>query len=324
MGGPSTTWREVLGPDEAAQHEAFSEALVELQARKSKLFGHGRALHRKGLTAIRAELEVLPGLPEHAAQGLFASPARYDATIRLSNGSMDVAADKVPDIRGLAIKVHGLSGPGALGVDTDCQDWLLINFERFAFPKAEEFVAFVVAAGHGIPALICHCLRRYGLSGFSVLTAFQAKMSKPFSGFATESFHTVVPSTVGPWAARVRIVPGPGAPDANAKNDWAADVANRLRAAPITWDVQLQFYEDEATTPIEDARAGWTDAPWLSVACLTAPVQDLASPEAKAFSASVEGQTFDPWHALAAHRPLGDVMRARKAVYFATQQARKR
>ncbi len=313
-----------LWADEPAQHEAFSKALVELQTRKSKLFGHGRALHRKGLTAIHAELEVLPGLPEHAAQGLFSTPARYEATIRLSNGGMDVAPDKVPDIRGLAIKVLGLSGPGALGIDTDCQDWLLINHERFGFPQAEEFVAFVVAAGHGIPALICHCFRRYGLSAFSVISGFQATMSKPFSGFATEAFHTVVPSAMGPWAARLRVVPGPGAPNANAKNDWAADVANRLRTAPITWDVQLQFFEDEASTPIEDARAGWTDAPWLTVARLTAPVQDLTSPDAKAYSASVEEQTFDPWHALAAHRPLGDVMRARKAVYFATQQARKR
>jgi len=31
---------------------------------------------------------------------------------------------------------------------------------------------------------------------------------------------------------------------------------------------------------------------------------------------------FDPWQALMAHRPLGEVMRARKAVYFASQKER--
>mgnify|MGYP002755894772 CR=1 FL=1 len=35
-----------------------------------------------------------------------------------------------------------------------------------------------------------------------------------------------------------------------------------------------------------------------------------------------ESAVFDPWQALAAHRPLGDVMRARKAVYFVSQQGR--
>jgi hypothetical protein len=31
---------------------------------------------------------------------------------------------------------------------------------------------------------------------------------------------------------------------------------------------------------------------------------------------------IDPWQALADHRPLGDVQRARKAVYFASQRGR--
>jgi integrase/recombinase XerC len=37
---------------------------------------------------------------------------------------------------------------------------------------------------------------------------------------------------------------------------------------------------------------------------------------------AVEASVFDPWHALAAHRPLGEVMRARRVAYFASAQAR--
>jgi hypothetical protein len=36
-----------------------------------------------------------------------------------------------------------------------------------------------------------------------------------------------------------------------------------------------------------------------------------------------EAAAFDPWVALMDHRPLGEVMRARKVVYFQSQQGRR-
>ena len=56
------------------------------------------------------------------------------------------------------------------------------------------------------------------------------------------------------------------------------------------------------------------------MARLTLPRQDPAADAALA--AEVEAAVFDPWQALAAHRPLGDVMRARKVVYFESQKGR--
>jgi hypothetical protein len=37
----------------------------------------------------------------------------------------------------------------------------------------------------------------------------------------------------------------------------------------------------------------------------------------------VETLSFDPWHALVEHRPLGDMMRARNVAYRVSTQARK-
>jgi hypothetical protein len=49
----------------------------------------------------------------------------------------------------------------------------------------------------------------------------------------------------------------------------------------------------------------------------------LEAPSSDAdFIARVEAGIFDPWQALAAHRPLGEVMRARKVAYYSSQQAR--
>jgi hypothetical protein len=82
-------------------------------------------------------------------------------------------------------------------------------------------------------------------------------------------------------------------------------------------ELQLQFFTDEDATPIEDAAASWR-APYVTVARLTIPPQDLED----AVAAKVEQARFDPWNALVEHRPLGEVMRARKAAYRASQLAR--
>lgn len=50
--------------------------------------------------------------------------------------------------------------------------------------------------------------------------------------------------------------------------------------------------------------------------------QDERSPEGRELADAIEQAAFDPWKALAEHRPLGDVMRARKVVYFESQQGR--
>ena len=121
---------------------------------------------------------------------------------------------------------------------------------------------------------------------------------------------------------RVRLVPvDPAPPTPNAKKDWAADVAARVKAAPLVFDLQLQFFTDEATTPIEDATVDWP-TPYLTVGRLTVPQSDLTAPPGAATQEAAESAAFDPWSALVEHRPLGEIMRARKAAYRTSQLGR--
>src|SRR5579864_3041953 len=101
MKAPSTAWLERIAPDEEAHFARVAKVIVDLQRAKSAKYGRGRALHRKQLLAASGTLEVLDGLPTHARHGLFASPGRHRALVRLSNGGPDLQANKVPDIRGL-------------------------------------------------------------------------------------------------------------------------------------------------------------------------------------------------------------------------------
>ncbi|MEJ6003158.1 catalase [Paucibacter soli] len=322
---PSTAWKEQITADEAQRFDAYVEIFRAIQARKSRKYGVGRTLHRKQLTAARGTLEVLGDLPEFARQGLFATPGSYEVWLRLSNGGLDHAPDKTPDIRGLAIKVLGVQGEAALGKGpAKSQDFLLINQEKFAFPRSDEFVAFVQAAADGGGALLKHLFKRYGpLGGMARLAGMLKTVGRPFGGFATEPLHSVLPIACGPYAVRVRLVPAAsnGSATPGAKTNWGADFSARLARQALAWELQLQPFVNEHHTPIEDASVNW-DTPYTTVARLLLPQQDSGSAAGQALAQQVEAGAFDPWQALAAHRPLGEVQRARKVVYFASQQGR--
>jgi len=328
---PSTDWREQIDSDEEQRFAGYAERIAALQKKKSERYGNGRAFHRKQVLGLRGRLEVLPDLPEHARQGLFARPGQYDAWIRLSNGSVDVASDRKPDIRGFGVRVAGVDGPGALGGTTKAQDFVLINREVFGFSKPDEFVELVMALVRGPLSVVGLMVRRHGLfGGLKRLRELGKGMARPFSGFATETFFSAAPIANGPYAVRVRLRPEAAAAAAStasastASADWAAELRAHLARGPIRYELQLQFYSDEKTTPIEDGAADWAEAsaPYLTVARLTIGEEPDDAAARERLATEVEQSTFDPWQALAAHRPLGAIMRARKHAYFASQKTR--
>jgi hypothetical protein len=163
------------------------------------------------------------------------------------------------------------------------------------------------------------------VGGLRKIARFGALMAKPFGGFACERFNSVLPIACGPYAVRVRLLPPANQKtDPAAKNDWAADMRRRVAREALEYEMQLQFFTDEAHTPIEDATVDWPESvsPYLTVGRLTIPVQDLDSEAGKQLQAEAEGGVFDPWAGLMAHRPLGDVMRARKVAYYHSQRNR--
>ena len=76
-------------------------------------------------------------------------------------------------------------------------------------------------------------------------------------------------------------------------------------------DFLVQFYVDDARTPIEDTSVPWKpgDTPLVKVAQVRIPRCDLDDPGAAALSQAVDRLSFSPWHTTEDHRPLGNVMR---------------
>jgi hypothetical protein len=311
MTSPSTQWAEIVGLDEEQRHAEFTEQIVALQSKINRRNGKGRAFHRKPIAGLRGTLQVPELLPEYASQGLFAKPGTYEALVRMSNGSVVPQPDALPDIRGFAISVRGVQGAGALAATTDRQDFLLINFPNFGFEDSRDFADIVGPAAKGQMALLRFLFGKYGpIRGPLEMARLVAAQSRPFSGFATSSFHSCAPVAWGPYAAQVHLEPAGAARNLLAFRDFGSDVRSRLERGPLTWHVRAQFYTDDRNTPIEDGRVTWKGEK-ITVGTLTCDAV-----------VDVEADRFDPWNALADHRPLGEIMRARKVAYYPSYENR--
>jgi len=331
MQPPGTDWREVVADGEPSRLEELAKQLHDLQRESAKRRGHAsRALHMKAHAGVEGELSVLGELPAHARVGLFATPSTYRAYVRFSNGGPARRRDARADERGVAIKLLGVPGkkiiPGL--EDATTQDFLFIRGAATPFRDAEEFVWFARAARS--PALLVpRALARFGPRRTLQLVRDGLRNLTPTASLATSRFYSAVPIQFGQHAIKYALEPHAQS-DANARRraerDYLRDdLVTRLAREPIAYDFRIQFYVDEARTPIEDASVVWkeTDSPFITVARLTLPRQDLRSPRALRLAEYIETLSFDPWHAGVDFKPLGNMMRARNVAYRLSTQERR-
>ena len=315
---PGTDWKEVIAPDEEARFEYFTNVLSGIQAKANA----GRALHAKGNLGAEAEFEVLADVAADARHGMFDTPKKYPALVRYSNGAPRKQTDKKPDVRGIAVKVIGVTGekviPGMESAVT--QDFLAIRTPATPVRDAEEFIKLLRAAQ--TPALLPFKL--IGSLGFSralsVIKGALGGFKIPTAALASTTYYTALPSQLGPFA--VQYVIRPHDTHVLAKpGELGEELAARLREGPVAYDVCVKFYTDAKATPIEDASVEWKGE-LVPVARLTLLKQDIDSARGKAITEYVERAAFDPWHSRKDMKPLGNVMRARNHAYRASTKAR--
>jgi hypothetical protein len=90
---------------------------------------------------------------------------------------------------------------------------------------------------------------------------------------------------------------------------------HETRQTESVWEFRVQLCRDLERQPIENAAAIWSedDSPFETVATLQVPPQD--GWDADQVEAVNETMRLSVWTGLEAHRPLGNVNRARKEVY---------
>ncbi len=86
--------------------------------------------------------------------------------------------------------------------------------------------------------------------------------------------------------------------------------------------MRAQLCTNLKAMPIEDSTVVWPEdqSPYVTVARIVVPPQRGWS-EARSKVVD-DGFSFNPWHALAAHRPLGSINRLRRFAYEKSRQFR--
>ncbi|MBD8622060.1 catalase family protein [Pseudomonas sp. CFBP 13727] len=297
--------------------------------------GHAlRGVHAKAHGLVRGHVTVLEGLPAPLAQGAFATPGRLPVVMRFSTNPGDLLDDKVSTPRGLGLKIVGVQGARLPGSEGDVtQDFVMQNAKAFtaatpkAFLKNLKLLAKTTDKGPGLKKAFSALLRGVesvietmgGESG-----TLKSMGGHPLTHVLGETFYSVVPFLYGEHYAKLAVVPV--APSLTELTDQTVDLDDKpdgLREAVShyfashggTWEVRIQLATDLDEMPIEDASKVWSEelSPYVTVARIEVPAQAAWSEEA--IQTINEQMSFSPWHGLAAHRPLGGVMRVRKPTY---------
>ena len=310
---------EVVSPDEAAVVASFIKFIEEASAKRNptgtiKRFNQGRAAG-----CVKAELTVLDTLkPEHRV-GLFAEPRTYQAWIRFANAGS--RTDREKDVRGMSIKVFDVPGANLTPGETS-QDFVLNSHPVMVAPNTGEFLQAMKAldAGGFQQARYFLTHPRAALIGFRARQQPSCHLDIPY--------WSTTPYLFGPGKAvkyHVRPASGGGANAApNVSDTYLTDaLKKRLSQSDATFELTVQFQTNAGTMPIEDASVEWSerDSPYVPLARIRIPKQDVDSADT---TGRCESTAFNPWHALPAHRPLGNMNRARKQIYEAMAAFRAR
>ncbi|MEH3144847.1 MAG: catalase family protein [Methylobacterium frigidaeris] len=325
---------ESPGPDEAETHAEMIATFRRIQETTLADYGHAvRGVHAKAHGLLTGTVEVLPDLPPPLAQGLFARPGSHEAVLRLSTNPGDILDDSVSTPRGLAVKVLDVEGERLPGAGGRSQDFVLANAPAFTAPDAGAFLRSLklLAATTDTPQILKKALSATLRGVETVLEGLGTRSptviglgGHPETHILGETFYSQAPLRWGDHVAKVSVAPVSadlialtGASlDVNGRpNGLREAVTEFFRTRTGVWEIRAQLLTDPETMPVEDASVPWPEeeSPYRAVARITVPPQESWN-EARARSLD-DGLSFSPWHGLAAHQPLGSIMRARRAVY---------
>ena len=329
--------------DEPAINAKLAELMLSLSRTVLADTGHvRRSVHAKSHGLLIGTMQIYDGLPVEYAQGMFARPTAHQVVLRLSTTPGDMLDDKISTPRGLALKIIGVGGQRLHGSEDDVtQNFVLGNSPAFNVRNAAQFVGnakhlgtmtdrseTVKRAISAVTQTAEAMLEKIGMQS-ATLTTYAGQARTHILG---DTFYSQAPILYGDYAAKVCLAPVSG--NLVALSEAAVGLAGTrdgLREAVRaffasqggTWEFRVQLRTDADAMPIEDASVQWPEdgSPYVAVATITVDAQDSWS---DAYVAAIdEGLTFSPWRGLAAHRPLGSVMRARRLAYESSARLRR-
>lgn len=325
---------EQIPADEAALTRLIIEDAVRVVEQHRDNTRVLRDAHAKAHGCVKGEVQVLDDLEADLRQGVFSEPGKtWQAWVRLSNGNAYPQFDRARDARGMAIKLLDVPGEKLMrsAAHAGEQDFVMFNHPVFFVRDVAEYRSNFAAQADGKKVLAF--LPSWDPRTWEIRHLFIALKTlapAPESPVAT-TYNSIAPYKLGPLNIKYRVVPAPqNCPPYNLPEQNEA-LPNFLRNAlyqqlsldrmPACFELQVQKQNAQYYMPIEDPSVEWSEkiSPFQSVARITLPPQDFDSREQNLFC---DNLSFNPWHSLAEHRPIGGINRLRKAVYEAVSAYR--
>gem|GEM_PF-182253 len=270
--------------------------------------------------AVRAELEVRRDLPEAMRQGLFARPRSYRAWVQFTSHGSNQARDlELLGPLGMNIKLLGVPGAKLLDDERYTHDLITTSTPTWATPDVRADAQLQGEILRGTPLFYFFNRREPRLLDFLMQALWNHTQTSPlecdyFSNFASllgegQAMKFTLRSRLQSKSRIPRLLRGPS------PNYLRENMARTLSNEAVEFDLLVQLQTDPERMPLEDASVMWPEhmSPHVPVATLRIFQQTFDSPGQLAFA---EALKFNPWHAIAAHRPLGNQNRARKRTYW--------
>lgn len=320
---------ERIQPDEEAHLDAIITAFNNQMRRLWNPGYFERGGNTKTHAVVRAELSVRNDLPENMRRGIFAEPRTYRAWVRYS-GPGPYSPPDIDDVGflSMAVKLMGVPGPKLLDDEQYTQDLITITTPSFVTPdtRCNARLQYWSYQNAGIFYFLDVFRETHILD-----SVMQALWTRTMTSPLETQYFSCVPYLLGEgqamqysFASRLRTrTRVPGLPFARPPDDYLRQaMVATLARQDVEFDLLLQLQTDPFLMPIENNAVLWPTrlSPRVPVAVLRIPRQSFDSAAQLAFARVL---SYNPWHSIAEHRPLGNQGRARKRMYQELSQRAK-
>jgi len=324
MKEPSTESKLILGKEYPAENEPdIARDIVKLlKDQMLRTYPPGKAMqkrqvHPKLTGCVKAEF-FIADLPDSLKVGLFKEAKSFPAWIRFSNGETHLSSDSKKDFRGFAIKLMNVPGKKLdfTHPDITSHDFILLNNKTFISNDVKQFtkVLYLLTTPHKLSSW-----PRKFIIAFSSIPLIKrvAKAKVKIKHPAEIPYFSTTPYRFGDESKAVKyaVIPSPDNkllyPDIKSKDFLGVNMAATLKEHDLVFDFCIQFQTDADKMPIEDPTIEWTSE-LVKLATIRIPAQVIDTEERKNIG---ENLSYNIWHCLQEHRPLGIFNRLRAHIY---------
>ncbi|MDP8908382.1 MAG: catalase family protein [Chloroflexota bacterium] len=315
---------ELRSSDEDSTTQEIIDVFTRNLHRRYITRRYERGANAKTYGVVRAEFQVLPGLPDALAKGVFREPRTYRAWIRVADtGSVLTPDPEHVGVVGMGIKLMSVPGPKLLADEIHTQDFTLIGVRSFTARDTAGMARLQTSILNYRPAFYFFNPLYPGRILDFIMQALDSRLlGSPLECqlFSCTAFlhgtGQAVHYSVRPTSQRRTPIP-----EFPSDNYLREAMIRTLRREDVYFDFMVQLQKDPHRQPIEDASIEWkeSETPFVPVAKIRIPKQEFSTLAQLQFADSL---TFTPWHCLAEHRPLGEINRSRKALYQETARLR--